>query len=227
MRNLRSFSYGITLCLVIVGTVALLYTDRFKSDHVFAASTVLLGICVGFMVLSFRFSGGKDSEESAVASYGLVAGSSLAIAIAGIASFSYAYADNKGGAVVCGVIAILFIISFFFINSYSNEALDAVSQRINYVSKHATWEHDLNKIAGNAQSESVRTAVRDRANACRFLARDINQFAPMADEIGDCLASISSKVGSNEDEAVLRCLLVLDDLFKQRGDMLKRSRSKV
>ena len=123
MRNLRSFSYGITLCLVIVGTVALLYTDRFKSDHVFAASTVLLGICVGFMVLSFRFSGGKDSEESAVASYGLVAGSSLAIAIAGIASFSYAYADNKGGAVVCGVIAIQQLFKRSFRCGFSEEKL--------------------------------------------------------------------------------------------------------
>jgi hypothetical protein len=227
MRNLRSSAYGIILCLAVVGTVAFIYTDRFRDDHIFTAATVVLGVCVGFLTLSLRFSGGKDSEESAIASYGLVAGSSLAIAIAGIASFSCALADEKSGAVISGVIAILLLVGFFFINSFSNEALDAISEKKDYRSNHAQWARDLNDLATKAQSQSVRTAIRDRSDACRFLARDINQFAPMAYEIGECLASISAHVAVNEDDATLQCLSRLDDLFKQRADLLKRGRSKV
>lgn len=227
MRDVRSTIFGILIAVAVIATIALLYYDRFTSDGIFAFATIIFGLSLGFVIVSFRFTGGRNSEESAVASYGLMGGGATLVAIAGTISFILAANEAKNAAVIFSVITILLFIGLFFLSSYSNESLDAISEKKDYRSNHAQWARDLNDLSLKAQSQTLRSAIRERANACRFLSRDTNSFAPMSQEINHCLENISAHVLAQKDEAAMAELATLDDLFKQRNDQLKQVRSKV
>lgn len=227
MRNMRSIIFGTLIAAAVIATIALLYFDRFTTDAVFAVATSIFGLSLGFVIISFRFTGGKNSEESAVASYGLMGGGALLVALAGTLSFAFAAGAWKNAAIVASVVTVMLFIGLFFLSSYSNETLDGISQNKDYRSKHGQWAQDLNDLSIKAPSQKLRVAIRERADACRFLARDTNSFAPMAQEINNCIAHIADHLAAQKEEEVMAELAILDDLFKRRNEQLKQMRSKV
>lgn len=227
MRDLRSTLYGAILALALILTSFFLFYDRVRTDYVFATATVVMGLAIGFIPLSFRFMGAKESEESAIASYGLVGTGSIAIAIAGVVSYSFSFFGHSNAAIVSLVGTFLLGVGFFFIISFSDTSLDTLSKRKNYFSNHAQWARDLSDIVARSESPGVRAAVQQRVERCRFLARDAEGFSPLADEINDCIGRIFTSVAAGAEPATMLALSELDGLFELRGDQLKRVRSKV
>lgn len=222
---MKSSIFAVLAGIAVVAVIAWADPDRLAADAVYALATAALGLSVAFLGIATHLVGRGRTQESLIGSYGLVGGGSFGIClIAGLAFTLAAGNHNLGAVIACAVAALLFV-GLLMLARYSDQTLDAIGQERAISSTHGEWAVQLANLATIATTPALRAALQERAQACRYLARDRQAVSPLAPEIGACLSSVSSHVEERDEGAVMAALGKLDALLRQRETMLRQARS--
>lgn len=227
MEHKRSLYYSAALFALVIFTVSLVNYERMSQDWAFVLSTIFLAISLAFVPFSFRFLGRGNTEESRISGYGLVGAGAMFIAATGIAGFTLAYNEHRGGAIVACALVLLLVLGFFFVTGYSAEEIDKISVHKALRSDHARWAVKLEEIAAGAESQAVRLAIQKRAASCRYQPRDIPGYVSVGPDVDQCIEKIADMANLRRDEELNGFLESLDRLLERRANSLKMGRSKI
>lgn len=223
MLNLSALVASITIVVV----AGVLFPEQL-TGNVAIATLVIFALSVGFMfyVPSLLLRDHRGSDAGQMASLGLAGAISSTLLLATTIAFALALLGYDRLAIATDVMAIGGLIVGGLTARSALSVISDVSNSSAVVSRHSTWQQEMQALAAVVADEGARNEIDRVAEKFRYAASDVPGGSPQDAEIDSLLGSLRVSLEKDDNAGASAMARKLEALVARREVFIRAARSK-